>query len=106
MFQGEKALRLRNWAEPDFDPARVFALVLTHTHLDHIGRVPRLVRQGFRGRIYCTPPTRELAVQTGLTTVLVLSGVSREGDLTRYAYRPDHVVPDAHALVALLEQQR
>lgn len=45
-------------------------------------------------------------VQTGMTTVLVLSGVSREEDLARYAYRPDHVVPDAHALVALLERQR
>lgn len=61
MFQGEKALRLRNWAEPEFDPASLDALVLTHTHLDHIGRVPRLVKQGFSGRIYCTPPTRELA---------------------------------------------
>ena len=61
MFQGEKALRLRNWAEPGFDPAKVGALVLTHTHLDHIGRVPRLVKQGFAGPIYCTPPTRELA---------------------------------------------
>jgi metallo-beta-lactamase family protein len=61
MFQGEKALRLRNWAEPGFDPAKVDALVLTHTHLDHIGRVPRLVKQGFRGPIYCTPPTAELA---------------------------------------------
>jgi metallo-beta-lactamase family protein len=61
MFQGEKALRLRNWAEPSFDPAKVDALVLTHTHLDHIGRVPRLVKQGFSGRIYCTPPTLELA---------------------------------------------
>ena len=61
MFQGEKALRLRNWAEPEFDPASVPALVLTHTHLDHIGRVPRLVKKGFRGRILCTPPTRELA---------------------------------------------
>jgi len=61
MFQGEKPLRQRNWEEPPFDPATVGALVLTHTHLDHIGRVPRLVKQGFRSRIYCTAPTRELA---------------------------------------------
>ncbi len=61
MFQGEKELRLRNWAEPAFDPARLQALILTHTHLDHIGRVPRLVKQGFSGPIYCTPPTLELA---------------------------------------------
>jgi metallo-beta-lactamase family protein len=61
MFQGEKELRLRNWAEPGFSPAGVDAMVLTHTHLDHIGRVPRLVKQGFRGPVYCTPPTKELA---------------------------------------------
>lgn len=61
MFQGEKSLRLRNWAEPDYDVGKVTALLLTHTHLDHIGRVPRLVKQGFRGPVYCTPPTRELA---------------------------------------------
>lgn len=61
MYQGEKHLRERNWAEPHFDPESYAALVLTHTHLDHIGRVPRFVKQGFRGPIYCTPPTRELA---------------------------------------------
>jgi len=61
MFQGDKPLRQRNWADPPYDPARVEALILTHTHLDHIGRVPRLVKQGFRGPIWCTPATRELA---------------------------------------------
>jgi metallo-beta-lactamase family protein len=61
MFQGEKPIRRRNWADPPFDPASIGDLILTHTHLDHIGRVPRLVRQGFKGRIWCTPPTRDLA---------------------------------------------
>jgi metallo-beta-lactamase family protein len=61
MFQGEKALRLRNWATPAFDPARLETIVVTHTHMDHIGRIPRVVKAGFRGRILCTPPTRPLA---------------------------------------------
>jgi metallo-beta-lactamase family protein len=60
MFQGERALRERNWAAPVSDPAAVRWLVLTHAHLDHTGRVPRLVKQGFRGPIFCTPATREL----------------------------------------------
>jgi metallo-beta-lactamase family protein len=61
LFQGEKDLRLRNWTAPSFAPASVGTLVLTHTHLDHIGRVPRFVKQGFAGEILCTPPTRDLA---------------------------------------------
>jgi metallo-beta-lactamase family protein len=61
MFQGDKALRQKNWNEPPFDPRSVSHMILTHTHLDHIGRVPRLVRQGFRGTIWTTPPTQQLA---------------------------------------------
>ena len=58
LFQGLKELRLRNWAELPVDPRRIDAVVLTHAHLDHCGYLPRLVAQGFRGRVFCTPGTR------------------------------------------------
>src|SRR5262245_54101222 len=61
LFQGDRALRQNNWAEPPFEPSSLRTLVLTHTHIDHIGRLPRLVKQGFRGTVLCTAPTRDLA---------------------------------------------
>jgi metallo-beta-lactamase family protein len=60
LFQGLKELRERNWRRPDFDPASVDAVVLTHAHIDHTGYLPRLAREGFRGPVHCTPATREL----------------------------------------------
>jgi metallo-beta-lactamase family protein len=60
LFQGVKELRLRNWEPFPIDPAGIDAVVLTHAHLDHCGYLPRLVAGGFRGRIYCTPATRDL----------------------------------------------
>jgi len=60
MFQGLKELRLRNWAPPTVPPASIDAVVLTHAHLDHVGMLPRLLAQGFRGRIFCTPGTQDL----------------------------------------------
>ena len=59
-FQGLKALRLRNRAPLPVDAAAVQAVVLTHAHLDHSGMLPRLVRQGFHGRIFATAGTRDL----------------------------------------------
>jgi metallo-beta-lactamase family protein len=60
LFQGLKQLRLRNWDSFPVLPSSIDAVVLTHAHLDHSGYVPRLVRQGFRGRVYATPGTRAL----------------------------------------------
>lgn len=60
LFQGLKALRLRNWVEPPFDPKSLDAVVLSHAHLDHSGYLPLLVKHGFRGPIYCTAGTADL----------------------------------------------
>ena len=57
----ERAFQERNWAPRPVDAASLNAVVLTHAHLDHCGLLPRLVAEGFRGPIYCTPPTAELA---------------------------------------------
>lgn len=61
LFQGLKALRERNWQVLPIKANAIDAVVLTHAHLDHCGYLPRLVSQGFRGRIFCTPATAELA---------------------------------------------
>jgi metallo-beta-lactamase family protein len=60
LFQGLKELRLRNWEPLPIDPASIDAVVLTHAHLDHCGYLPRLVAGGYRGRIFCTPATKDL----------------------------------------------
>jgi metallo-beta-lactamase family protein len=61
LFQGLKSLRERNWQALPVKATAIDAVVLTHAHLDHCGYLPRLVSQGFRGRIFCTPGTAELA---------------------------------------------
>ena len=61
LFQGLKPIRQRNWEPFPVDPASIDAVVLTHAHIDHTGYLPALVRDGFRGEIWCTPATDELA---------------------------------------------
>lgn len=60
MYQ-ERDLRSRNWQPFTFDPSTVQAVLLTHAHADHCGLLPKLVRDGFQGPIYCTAPTADIA---------------------------------------------
>jgi metallo-beta-lactamase family protein len=60
LFQGLKALRLRNWSPPGFAPDELDGVVLSHAHLDHSGYLPVLVQRGFRGPVHCTHGTAAL----------------------------------------------
>ena len=56
-----------------FTPANIDALLVTHAHLDHIGRIPKLVKDGFTGKIYLTPPTKDLTALILLDSVKILA---------------------------------
>jgi metallo-beta-lactamase family protein len=60
LFQGYKQLRLRNWSPLPLHASAVEAVVLTHAHLDHSGYIPLLVKNGFRGKIFCSEATFDL----------------------------------------------
>lgn len=81
LFQGLKELRLKNWEEQDFGGKRIDAVVLTHAHLDHTGYLPRLVREGFRGPIYCTPAT------AALTQIILYDSAKIQEEDAEYANR-------------------
>jgi metallo-beta-lactamase family protein len=108
LFQGGKEMEKRNREPWGFHPGEVSALFLTHAHIDHCGRLPKLVRDGFRGKIYTTLATAEL------TKILLLDSAhiqEVEAELqTRKNRRrgnpeivPLYTVADAEACFPLLE---
>lgn len=81
LFQGLKQLRLKNWEPFSFEPAAIEAVALTHAHIDHSGALPLLVKRGFRGPIFATPATIDLA------EVLLLDAASLQEEDAAYANR-------------------
>lgn len=81
MFQGMGKDTLRLNSEWGFEPTEIDYVILSHAHIDHIGLLPKLVKDGFNGDVYCTPPTREL-----LELLLIDSAYIQEADV-RYINR-------------------
>jgi metallo-beta-lactamase family protein len=107
LFQGYKPLRLRNWAEFPVDPASIDAVVLTHAHLDHSGYLPRLIRSGFRGRVWCTEATRSLCgillPDSGRLLEEEAGYANRKGTSKHHPAEPLYSEVDARASLRLLQ---
>ena len=81
-----------------YDVQTIDALVVTHAHLDHVGRIPKLVKDGFRGKIYMTSPTRDLAVLILLDSVGILAEEAR-----RRGTEPLYETSDVETAFSLVE---
>ncbi|MEQ9415632.1 MAG: MBL fold metallo-hydrolase [Cyclobacteriaceae bacterium] len=81
MFQGKKELRLRNWNELPIDPSTIDLVVITHAHIDHTGYLPRLVKDGFGGKIICTRATEDLM------KILLLDAGKLQEEEAQFAYK-------------------
>ncbi len=107
----ERPLVSRNWDKFPVPPNQIDAVLLTHAHLDHCGLLPKLVKEGFRGRIHCTPATAEIA------KIILLDSASiqeedaeykrrrhaREGRKGKYPERPLYTVADAEKCIPMFE---
>lgn len=79
LFQGIKSLRVQNWEALPVKPSEIDTVFLTHAHIDHSGYLPRLFREGFRGRVICTVATKDLC------QILLLDSAKLMEEEARYA---------------------
>lgn len=108
----ERGLKDRNWKRLPVDPGSIDAILLTHAHLDHCGYLPRIVKDGFKGKIFCTEPTAEIA-RIGLLDSAKLQEEDAEKKEKRhevegrkgpYPAVPLYTVEDAKSVFPLLQR--
>jgi metallo-beta-lactamase family protein len=107
LFQGKKELRQRNWEPLPVPATSLDAIVLTHAHIDHTGSLPRVVREGYAGPVFCTPGTRDLTALLLPDSAFLQEEEARYANKQRYSkHRPAlplYAVADAERALNLLE---
>jgi metallo-beta-lactamase family protein len=107
LFQGQYELRRRNWDELPVRADTIDAVVLTHAHLDHVGYLPRLAAQGFRGRVFCTPGTQDLAQLVLVDSAHIQEEDARAANQGHYSKHdpaePLYTVTDAWRALSMLQ---
>ena len=107
LFQGLKELRLRNWQPLPVPASDISAVVLTHAHLDHTGYLPRLVAEGFHGRVYCTAGTADLCKLVLPDSARLQEEDAREANRLHYSKHspalPLYREPDAFRALSKLQ---
>ncbi len=107
LFQGQYELRRRNWDELPVRADSIDAVVLTHAHLDHVGYLPRLAAQGFRGRVFCTPGTQDLAQLVLVDSAHIQEEDARAANQGHYSKHepaePLYTVIDAWRALSMLQ---
>ncbi len=106
LFQGIKALRKKNWQQIPL-AEEISDVVLTHAHLDHCGLLPRLVKQGFKGAIHCTPITASLARIILLDSAKIQEEDAADANRHRYSRHrealPLYDTEDVHRCLKLFQ---
>ncbi len=106
----ERDFKQRNWDAFPVPPSTVDAVLLTHAHLDHCGRLPKLVKDGFRGKIYCTPATAEIAQLIMKDSAFLQeedikhkkARHEKQGKTSPFPYEPLYTLADVEKTVPLL----
>lgn len=86
MFQGSQENELRNLKKFEFDVSKIKAVLLSHAHIDHCGEIPKLIKEGYNGNIYCTSATRDL------TSIVLMDSAKINSDIDNPVYNENDVL--------------
>jgi len=103
LFQGLKALRELNWQPLSVLPSTIDFVLLSHGHLDHCGWLPKLVNDGFQGKIFCTSPTKQISKLILLDSAKIQEEEAEKANKENYSKhnpaKPLYTVEDAENVI-------